>query len=115
MNVEMYAVTGTGYRAVREGMELQPGETAMLSIPASLLLRIYADQVRLERSQRLRATDWTQAPDSPFAPEAKMAWAVYRQELRDMPEKAGFPNCAWPVPPALPEGAAGQERAPLQT
>ncbi|HHA2945998.1 TPA: tail fiber assembly protein [Stenotrophomonas maltophilia] len=114
MNVEMYAVTGTGYRAIREEMELLPGETAMPSIPASLLLRISADQVRLERSQRLRATDWTQAPDSPLDPAAKLAWAAYRQELRDLPERAGFPNCAWPVPPALPESAAGQERAPLQ-
>lgn len=115
MSADLYAVTDTGYRAIREGMELQPGETAMPSVPASLLLRIKTDQVRLTRSQRLRATDWTQAPDSPLAPEAKLAWAAYRQELRDLPEQAGFPNCAWPVPPALAEGTAWQERAPLQT
>ncbi|MDZ7476942.1 tail fiber assembly protein [Stenotrophomonas pavanii] len=86
----------------------------MASLPEGLLQQIAADEARRERSQLLRASDWTQAPDSPLAQEAKLAWAVYRQELRDMPEKAGFPSCAWPVPPALPEGAAVQERAPLQ-
>ncbi|HGM6615614.1 TPA: phage tail assembly chaperone, partial [Stenotrophomonas maltophilia] len=86
MNADVYAVTDTGYRSISEGMELQSGETAMASIPASLLLRIKADQVRLARSQQLRATDWTQAPDSPLGPEAKLAWASYRQALRDLPE-----------------------------
>ncbi|MBA0258716.1 hypothetical protein D7Y32_01955 [Stenotrophomonas maltophilia] len=106
MNADVYAVTDTGYRSISEGMELQSGETAMASIPASLLLRIKADQVRLARSQQLRATDWTQAPDSPLGPEAKLAWASYRQALRDLPEKAGFPNCPWPSPPAGLDGAA---------
>lgn len=95
-------------------MVLAAGEERMEQLPADLLAKVQSEQVRAERIKRLRATDWTQAPDSPLAPEAKLAWAVYRQELRDMPEKAGFPSCAWPVPPALPEGAAGQERAPLQ-
>ncbi|WP_413482807.1 tail fiber assembly protein [Stenotrophomonas maltophilia] len=69
--------------------------------------------MRVERSRRLRDTDWTQAPDSPLESQAKVAWAVYRQELRNLPERADFPNCAWPAPPALPEGAAGLERLPL--
>ena len=32
--------------------------------------------------------------------------AAYRQALRDLPEQPGFPDCQWPQPPALGEGAA---------
>lgn len=35
------------------------------------------------RNQRLKESDWTQVAD---APVDKEAWAIYRQELRDLPE-----------------------------
>ena len=53
------------------------------------------EQFRLWRSVQLRNTDWTQLDD---APADKAAWAIYRQALRDLPqksdtvEKAIFPN-----------------------
>lgn len=56
-----------------------------------------ASEARGERSRLLTASDWTQQPD---APVDQAAWAAYRQALRDVPEKAGFPfNITWPVKP----------------
>jgi hypothetical protein len=57
-----------------------------------------AEEVRLERSSELAASDWTQLPDSPVN---SAAWLVYRQELRDVPAQSGFPwEVSWPEPPA---------------
>ena len=52
---------------------------------------------RIERDRNLTASDWTQLPD---APVDQAAWAVYRQELRDLPANTDDPlNVAWPNPP----------------
>ena len=49
------------------------------------------------RNLRLQASDWTQVPD---APVDHAAWAVYRQELRDLPANTPDPrNVVWPTPP----------------
>jgi hypothetical protein len=40
--------------------------------------------VRRGRNFELSASDWTQMADAPFSAEKKLAWAQYRQELRDM-------------------------------
>jgi len=51
-----------------------------------------------ERNLRLAACDWTQVPD---APVDHQAWAVYRQQLRDLPENTEDPrHPVWPTPPA---------------
>lgn len=56
-----------------------------------------AAEVRAERNEKLTATDWTQIAD---APVNSLAWANYRQALRDVPAQAGFPhNISWPVEP----------------
>tara|TARA_R110002074_G_C12374535_1_gene651825 strand:- start:41 stop:307 length:267 start_codon:yes stop_codon:yes gene_type:complete len=56
-----------------------------------------AAEVRTERDAKLAATDWTQVAD---APVDQAAWATYRQELRDIPAQAGFPNAVeWPTSP----------------
>jgi len=56
-----------------------------------------ASQVRSERNQRLTESDWTQVAD---APVDKQVWAAYRQELRNVPDQAGFPfNIQWPQTP----------------
>jgi hypothetical protein len=52
---------------------------------------------RAERDRLLTASDWTQVAD---APVDQIAWAEYRQALRDVPEQAGFPeNAVWPTKP----------------
>lgn len=56
-----------------------------------------ASGVRSDRNNRLADCDWTQLPD---APVDSAAWAIYRQELRDVTEQAGFPwDITWPEKP----------------
>ncbi|HHA2912812.1 TPA: tail fiber assembly protein [Stenotrophomonas maltophilia] len=102
----MYAITGSGYRAVTAEMQLASGESRVQEVPAALLTRIKGDQMKAERSQRLRSTDWTQMDDAPLSVAAKAEWAVYRQALRDLPSVPGFPDVPWPSPPVLSDGAA---------
>ena len=59
-----------------------------------------ADEVRTDRNKRLAECDWTQLQDSPLDPEAKAAWAFYRENLRMVPQQPGFPwNVQWPPQP----------------
>lgn len=56
-----------------------------------------SEVVRRIRNMKLADSDWTQVGD---APVSKPAWAVYRQELRDITLQAGFPeNITWPEEP----------------
>lgn len=56
-----------------------------------------SDEVRAERNDRLAACDWTQLSD---APVNSLAWANYRQALRDVTAQPGFPwSLDWPTPP----------------
>lgn len=56
-----------------------------------------AFEVRAERDRLLAASDWTQVAD---APVDQVAWAAYRQALRDIPQQDGFPrDVAWPEKP----------------
>lgn len=53
--------------------------------------------VRNERNRLLSESDWTQVAD---APVDQAAWAIYRQDLRDIPKQKGFPmKVFWPVKP----------------
>lgn len=102
----MFAITAFSYRAITQGMALNPGETVVEEVPASVLSRIRAEQMKSERSQRLRSTDWTQMDDAPLTAAKKLEWGAYRQLLRDLPGVAGFPNVPWPQPPANTDGTA---------
>jgi hypothetical protein len=56
-----------------------------------------ASDMRQERNARLAACDWTQLAD---APVNSLAWANYRQALRDVTAQAGFPwSVEWPTQP----------------
>lgn len=56
-----------------------------------------AKSVREERNRKLAETDWTQLVD---APVDSLAWANYRQGLRDVPDQPDFPfNVTWPSQP----------------
>lgn len=54
--------------------------------------------IREKRNELLANSDWTQLPDVPLA--TKEAWAIYRQQLRDITEQPDPFNITWPVPPA---------------
>lgn len=56
-----------------------------------------AVEVRAERNDKLKDSDWTQIADSTAD---KAAWATYRQALRDITTQAGFPQTiTWPDAP----------------
>ena len=53
--------------------------------------------IRADRNKRLADCDWTQLAD---ATVDNLAWAVYRQELRDLPQAQPDPfNIVWPNSP----------------
>lgn len=56
-----------------------------------------ANSIRSERNALLTASDWTQLAD---APVDDLAWATYRQSLRDITLQSGFPwTVVWPDQP----------------
>ena len=56
--------------------------------------------VRTDRNKRLAECDWTQLADSPLTLDEKLAWQLYRETLRMVPQQAGFPwNVEWPPEP----------------
>lgn len=59
-----------------------------------------SNDMRGVRNQRLAESDWTQLADTPFDAATKAAWAAYREELRQVPQQAGFPwEIQWPTKP----------------
>ncbi len=58
-------------------------------------------RLRIERNQRLKASDWTQVPDSALTDEVKAEWTAYRTALRDLPSNTSDPaNPTWPDKPS---------------
>lgn len=57
---------------------------------------IILENVRIARNRKLAACDWTQVAD---APVDQVAWAAYRQQLRDLPESGKPRELEWPSPP----------------
>jgi len=55
------------------------------------------ERLRTERNALLVSSDWTQGADSPLSDEVKAEWAVYREELRDLPDTTDDPaDPTWP-------------------
>lgn len=76
---------------------LQNGEYKQVWAVTPLAEDLAAQRVRDIRDGKLKATDWTQIPD---ATVDKVAWAAYRQSLRDVPQQPGFPHSVtWPSEP----------------
>jgi hypothetical protein len=58
------------------------------------------DEIRVQRSRLLTASDWTQVLDVALSPDQVSAWRVYRQELRDLTDTYATPDeVVWPVSP----------------
>lgn len=62
------------------------------------------NQIRHLRNQKLYASDWTQAADSPLSEEQKTAWRTYRQSLRDFvannSDATDLDSLVWPTEPS---------------
>jgi hypothetical protein len=93
----------TGMVAQRIAPELVDGvwqERWGLVEPTPEQAEAQADAVRYERNAKLTASDWTQIADAPLSDTQKLAWAGYRQSLRDVPSQPGFPwSVVWPTKP----------------
>lgn len=62
----------------------------------------FESNVRTIRNKLLSDCDWTQVPDAPLTDAEKASWQTHRQELRDLPDHANWPELAdadWPVEP----------------
>jgi len=64
--------------------------------PPSSPTDITMASVRAQRNDLLSKSDWTQLPDAPVDRER---WAIYRQQLRDLPETVDPSKVQWPLPP----------------
>lgn len=60
-----------------------------------------AKGLRARRDGMLRASDWTQLPDSPLSQAQRDAYRTHRQALRDITEDPAWPEVTLPEPPAL--------------
>jgi hypothetical protein len=59
-------------------------------------LEWWLERFRNWRKIELEESDWTQLPD---APGNAQAWAIYRQQLRDLPSVDDFANAELPTRP----------------
>lgn len=64
--------------------------------PKEVPLEWHLERFRNWRNKELLATDWTQIEDSPAN---KVAYANYRQLLRDLPSLTDFANVELPIKP----------------
>ncbi|WP_298770403.1 tail fiber assembly protein [uncultured Shewanella sp.] len=56
--------------------------------------------IRTRRDQLIIATDFTQLSDNPLGNDKKLAFAEYRQALRDIPQNNSSPDSVvWPIKP----------------
>ena len=63
-----------------------------------------ATQLREQRDDKLRATDYTVLPDYPLSDSERDEVTTYRQALRDVPQQEGFPgDVTWPKEPSVLE------------
>lgn len=56
--------------------------------------------VRAMRDQKLQESDWTRLDDVPFSDSQREAWALYRQQLRDITQQDNPFAITWPTPPS---------------
>lgn len=73
------------------------GSISIVADPVRVADKQWA-QVRAQRDELLRASDWTQLSDAPVAD--KTVWVTYRSKLRQVPETQTDPfNIVWPEAP----------------
>ncbi|MDK2595200.1 tail fiber assembly protein [Pseudoalteromonas obscura] len=94
---------GKDYYGVREDGFFADGQS-MAGIPIAVIKDAVTQEqwlvVREQRDKLLSSCDWTQVADSPLTQERKQEWNLYRQALRDLPEKFESPeNVVWPLAP----------------
>jgi len=100
--VAMYAPVRYWEELKTPVIPVAPGQSGNITAPPPYVLSP-AEQATDRRNALLAESDWTQLPDVPLSAEQKMAWAAYRQQLRDITDQPGFPdNINWPQKPGIP-------------
>ncbi|MBO0161522.1 phage tail assembly chaperone [Vibrio alginolyticus] len=57
-------------------------------------------EIRERRDVLIAKTDWIMMPDAPLNDEAKESYRIYRQALRDIPQKfSKVDDVVWPTEP----------------
>jgi len=102
-NVFPCSVTDVGvydalaWGVISSGFEQTNGAWVEHKALEALPLDIAQKNIRDRRNELLTECDWTQLAD---ATVNSLAWANYRQSLRDIPSQEGFPyNVIWPTKP----------------
>ena len=68
--------------------------------PETLSTEWHLKVLRKKRNCLLAESDWTQLTDNALTDAKKQEWAVYRQQLRDLPANTSdFENVNYPTPP----------------
>jgi hypothetical protein len=93
----LYRENGYDYsfdgKKVIETIRLVEKEIEVEAVPEILdfetLKNLFMSDLRVERNNRLKDSDWSQLYDiqNSFDEISKNKWAVYRQELRDLPQQ----------------------------
>jgi len=75
---------------VLAGTYFDPGEVLGKRITADgIIIPVVSwDTVREMRDAELQRTDWTQIPDAPLPSQVTQEFAIWRQQLRDLPQVA---------------------------
>tara|TARA_Y100000296_G_C5106562_1_gene222878 strand:- start:91 stop:426 length:336 start_codon:yes stop_codon:yes gene_type:complete len=107
--VEEYMYTVNWYK---NGMDNPPFEVwnVETNSEGEYYQEYYMLELRKERDQKLKDSDWTSFNDSPLSDEKKAEWTLYRQALRDLPATAlpkqpdaesdgCVSNVTWPTEP----------------
>lgn len=86
-------------------------ENSMLSLEGSEHIKALISPPSTEQIQSLAiakrngllySCDWTQISDNQLTTEQRNAWAVYRQQLRDITTQPGWPaDVTWPTQPTI--------------
>lgn len=86
-----------------KNMPPKPDENSVFDFSAKKWVQNFdklIEQIIAKRNLLLQQSDWTQLPNNPLTETKQQAWAVYRQQLRDIPQQPGYPsNVVWPQQP----------------
>jgi hypothetical protein len=80
-----------------KAVKADDGSISIVSDPVKVADKQWA-QVRAQRDELLRASDWSQLADAPVTD--RTVWVTYRSKLRQLPETQTDPfNILWPDAP----------------
>lgn len=97
---DVVAITDQQHRELLHILNMQNKDVVYSDGKFSSKERVYVptwDYIIAKRNRLLKASDYTQMPDWPGD---KVAWATYRQQLRDIPQNfTNAEDVVFPTPP----------------